>query len=141
MPDLRRLELVTEAVRAVLEEVAASLRICWTAWLTRTGVAGYGRPVHLGKNPARPKTGILAAGGYACQLLTLIQLVYPAPQALGAHAQVVSDLVVSDLGHRLVRRKQQFDAVPLEPRRVPLERSASSYTTWHCFLRDPSGPA
>lgn len=37
--DLTRLELVTEAVRAALEELAAPLATRWKAWLTTTGAA------------------------------------------------------------------------------------------------------
>ncbi|MFE8950651.1 hypothetical protein [Streptomyces sp. NPDC007856] len=37
MRDLTRLELITEAVRAALEEVAAHPLTCSTSWSTRTG--------------------------------------------------------------------------------------------------------
>lgn len=55
--DLTRLELITEAVRAALEELAR------TAGDALAGLAGdewgrrYGRPVRLGKNPTRPRPG------------------------------------------------------------------------------------
>jgi transposase len=67
--DLTRLELVTEAVRAALEEVAR------TAGHALEGLAGddwgrrYGRPVRLGKNPTRPKTRMNDTGADARLLL------------------------------------------------------------------------
>ena len=66
--DLTRLELVTEAVRAAVEELAR------TAGHALEGLAGdgwgrrCGRPVRLGKNPARPKTRISDAGADARRL-------------------------------------------------------------------------
>ena len=62
MRDLTRLELVTEAVRAVLEEVARTAPHLLTGLVDEDWGRGYGRPVRLGKNPIRPKTGIRAAG-------------------------------------------------------------------------------
>src|SRR5215468_1267938 len=66
--DLTRLELVTEAVRAAVEELAR------TAIHVLEGLAGddwgrrYGRPVRLGKNPTRPKTRINEAAADARRL-------------------------------------------------------------------------
>jgi transposase len=63
--DLTRPELVTETVRAALEELAR------TAGHALAGLAGdgwgrrYGRPVRLGKNPARPKTRVNETGADA----------------------------------------------------------------------------
>ncbi|WP_280701205.1 transposase [Kitasatospora sp. GP82] len=37
--DLTQLELITEAMRAALEELAAPPRTCWPAWSPRTGAA------------------------------------------------------------------------------------------------------
>ncbi|WP_308296898.1 transposase [Streptomyces sp. ISL-44] len=67
--DLTRLELITEAVRAALEEIASTAghlldRLVDEEWGHR-----YGRPVRLGKNPTKPKTRILAAGNDAIRLL------------------------------------------------------------------------
>ncbi|MET9386364.1 transposase [Streptomyces sp. NPDC002928] len=67
--DLTRLELVTEAVRAVLEELARTADHLLTGLVDEDWGRRYGRPVRLGKNPTRPKTGILAAGDDACRLL------------------------------------------------------------------------
>jgi hypothetical protein len=66
--DLTCLELVTEAVRAALEELAR------TAGHALEGLAGddwgrrYGRPARLGKNPTRPKTRMNEAGADARRL-------------------------------------------------------------------------
>ncbi|HEY2263286.1 MAG TPA: transposase [Streptosporangiaceae bacterium] len=66
--DLTRLELVTGAVRAALEELAR------TAGHALEGLADddwgrrYGRPARLGKNPTRPKTRMNEAGTDAGRL-------------------------------------------------------------------------
>ncbi|WTW51046.1 hypothetical protein OHA19_01700 [Streptomyces sp. NBC_00012] len=57
--DLTRLELVTEADRAVLEEVARTASHLLTGLVDEDWGRRYGRPVRLGKNPTRPKTRIL----------------------------------------------------------------------------------
>ncbi|MFD9216234.1 hypothetical protein ACFVY9_24670 [Streptomyces sp. NPDC059544] len=67
--DLTRLELVTEAVGAVLEEAARTADHLLTGLVDEDWGRRYGRPVRLGKNPTRPKTRILAAGDDACRLL------------------------------------------------------------------------
>lgn len=59
--DLTRLELVTEAVRAVLEEVARTASHLLTGLVNEEWGRRYSRPVRPGKNPTRPKTRILAA--------------------------------------------------------------------------------
>ncbi|GGV68068.1 hypothetical protein GCM10010277_77100 [Streptomyces longisporoflavus] len=58
----RPLDLITEAVRAALEEVVcASLRLLGEL-VDEAGGHRYGRPVRPGKNPTKPKTRILATG-------------------------------------------------------------------------------
>ena len=75
--DLTRLELVTEAVRAALEELAR------TAGHALEGLADgdwgrrYGRPVRLGKNPTRPKTRMNEAGADARRLLEHLAASFP----------------------------------------------------------------
>ncbi|MEE1767033.1 hypothetical protein PUR34_02170 [Streptomyces sp. JV185] len=55
----------------------------------------YGRPVHLGKNPTRPKTRILAAGDDACRLLERLHRpgsgYRPGPQAEALRQIVVQN--------------------------------------------------
>ncbi|WP_406307396.1 IS1182 family transposase [Streptomyces sp. NBC_00885] len=67
--DLTRLELVTEAVRAALEELAGTAPHLLAGLVDEEWGRRYGRPVRLGKNPTRPKTRILATGGDAVRLL------------------------------------------------------------------------
>ncbi|MFG2794371.1 hypothetical protein [Streptomyces sp. NPDC048419] len=67
--DLTRLELVTEVVRAALEEVARTADHLLVGLVDEEWGRRYGRPVRLGKNPTRLKTRILAAGDDACVLL------------------------------------------------------------------------
>lgn len=67
--DLPRLELITESVRAALEEVARTAGHLLVGVVDEDWGGRYGRPVRLGKNLTRPKTRILAAGQDACRLL------------------------------------------------------------------------
>ncbi|MFJ9530802.1 IS1182 family transposase [Streptomyces cyaneofuscatus] len=67
--DLTGLELVTEAVRAALEEVAAMSPHLLDELVDEEWGLRYGRPVRLGKNLTRPMTRILATGNDAVQLL------------------------------------------------------------------------
>ena len=52
--DLTRLELVTEAVRAALEEVAGTASRCWTSWSTRNGAAATAGRSACAPSPATP---------------------------------------------------------------------------------------
>ncbi|UUU37419.1 transposase [Streptomyces sp. CA-210063] len=67
--DLTRLEMVTEAVRAALEEVAGTSPHLLDELVDEDWGLRYGRPVRLGKNPTKPKTRILATGNDAVRLL------------------------------------------------------------------------
>ncbi|MFD8747631.1 transposase [Streptomyces sp. NPDC059616] len=67
--DLTRLELITEAVRAVLEEVAGTSPHLLDELVDEDWGLRYGRPVRLGKNPTKPMTRILATGNDAVRLL------------------------------------------------------------------------
>lgn len=92
--DLTRLELVTEAVRAALEEVAR------TASHLLAGVADEdwgrrcGRKVRPGKNPTRPKARILAAGEDACRLLERLHRSGSGCRP-GPHAEALQQIVVT----------------------------------------------
>ncbi|MFF9218898.1 transposase [Streptomyces viridosporus] len=59
--DLTRLELVTEAVRAALEEPAGTAPHLLAGLVDEEWGRRYGRPVRLGKNPTRPGPGGPAA--------------------------------------------------------------------------------
>ncbi|WP_240509830.1 transposase [Streptomyces malaysiense] len=67
--DLTRLELITEAVRAALEEVAGTSPHLLDELVDADWGHRYGRPVRLGKNPTKPMTRILATGNDAVRLL------------------------------------------------------------------------
>ncbi|WP_322975474.1 transposase [Streptomyces sp. NBC_00162] len=67
--DLTRLELITEAVRAALEEVAGTSPHLLDELVDEDWGRHYGRPVRLGKNPSKPKTRILATGNDTVRLL------------------------------------------------------------------------
>ncbi|MFE1443937.1 IS1182 family transposase [Streptomyces sp. NPDC058739] len=67
--DLTRLELVTEAVRAALEEVAGTSPHLLDELVDEDWGLRYGRPVRLGKNPTKPMTRILATGNDTVRLL------------------------------------------------------------------------
>jgi IS5 family transposase len=60
-----RLELITEAVRAALEEAAGVSPHLLDELVDEEWGLRYGRPVRLGKSPAKSKTRILAAGAAA----------------------------------------------------------------------------
>lgn len=67
--DLTRLELVTEAVRTALEEVAGAAGHLLDGLVHEEWGRRYGRPVRLGKNPTRPKTRINTTDDDAARLL------------------------------------------------------------------------
>ena len=110
---LTRLELVTEAVRAALEEVAR------TAGHVLDGLAGdgwgrrYGRQVRLGKNPTRPKTRMNDAGADARQLMRHLAESYP-DLLRGPQVQAMRQILVQnyywDASGRLRWRDDEGDA-------------------------------
>ena len=75
--DLTRLELVTEAVRAALEEVARTAGDALEGLIDDEWGRRYGRPVRLGKNPTRPKTRMSGAGADARLLLEHLAASFP----------------------------------------------------------------
>jgi transposase len=93
--DLTRLELVTEAVRAALEEVASTAPHLLEELVDDGWGQRYGRPVRLGKNPTKPMTRILAAGNDAARL---IQHLYQhgANRALGPCVQALRQIMVQN---------------------------------------------
>ncbi|MGW0792338.1 hypothetical protein ACWD04_29965 [Streptomyces sp. NPDC002911] len=58
--DLTRLELITEPVRAALEEFGGTSPPLLDELVDGEWGRRYGRPVRLGKNPTKPKTRIPA---------------------------------------------------------------------------------
>ena len=75
--DLTRLELVTEAVRAAVEEVARTAGHALDGLVSDEWGRRYGRQVRLGKNPARPKTRMNEAGADARRLLEHLAAGFP----------------------------------------------------------------
>ncbi|MEV0623900.1 transposase [Nonomuraea sp. NPDC050404] len=67
--DLSRLELVTEAVRAVLEWMAREAKHLLDGLIDEDWALRYGRPVQLGSQPTRPQTRFKQAGADAYLLL------------------------------------------------------------------------
>ncbi|MGK4585995.1 IS1182 family transposase [Kitasatospora sp. HPMI-4] len=93
--ELTRLELVTEAVRAALEEVARTASHLLTGLVDEEWGRRYGRPVRLGKNPTRPKTRIITAGDDACRLLEHLHRHGPGYRP-GLQAEALRQIVVQN---------------------------------------------
>nr|WP_255345017.1 transposase [Streptomyces avermitilis] len=137
--DLTRLELVTEAVRAVLEEVARTASHLLDGLVDEDWRRRYGRPVRLGKNPTRPKTRIFAGGDDACRLLERLLHQHgpgyrPGPQAEALRQIMVQNYYRGAAG-RLRRRTADDGGLPpssstvvspTTPRRVTSAMGTSS---------------
>jgi transposase len=93
--DLTRLELVTESVRAALEEVARTAGHLLVGVVEEDWGRRYGRPVRLGKNPTRPKTRILAADQDACRLLERLYQ-HGSGYRLGPQAEALRRIIVQN---------------------------------------------
>ncbi len=110
---LTRLELVTEAVRAALEELARSAPEALEGVVDDEWGRRYGRPVRLGKNPTRPKTRMNDAGADAGRLLEHLAASFPdlldGSQA-EALRRVVSQNCYSEPAGRLRWRDDDGDA-------------------------------
>jgi transposase len=76
--DLTRLELVTEATRAALEELARRAPHELVGLVTEDWGKRYGRAARLGKNPSKPKTRIKDTGGDVRLLLRYVHRYLPA---------------------------------------------------------------
>ena len=111
--DLTRLELVTEAVRAALEELARTADHALEGLVDDNWGRRYGRPVRLGKNPTRPKTRINEAGADACRLIEHLAASYPdllhGPQ-VEALRQVMVQNYYRDASGRLRWRDDDSDS-------------------------------
>ncbi|WP_258308799.1 IS1182 family transposase [Streptomyces sp. NWU339] len=93
--DLTRLELITETVRAALEEAAGTAGHLLDGLVDEEWGRRYGRPVRLGKNPTRPKTRILATGDDAFRLLEHLRR-HGAGRAFGPRAQALRQIMVQN---------------------------------------------
>jgi transposase len=111
--DLTRLELVTEAVRAALEEVARTAADALDGLVDDDWGRRYGRPVRLGKNPTRPKTRMNDAGADARRLLEHLAAGHPG-LLRGPRVQALRQIVAQnyhwDPAGRLRWRDDEGDA-------------------------------
>ncbi|MFD7447301.1 IS1182 family transposase [Streptomyces sp. NPDC059909] len=96
--DLTRLELITEAVRAALEEVAGTSPHLLDELVDEDWGLRYGRPVRLGKNPTKPKTRILATGNDAVRLLEHLDR-HGADRTSGPRVQALGQIMVQNYHH------------------------------------------
>lgn len=96
--DLTRLELITEAVRAALEEVASTAGHLLDELVDEDWGRRYGRPVRLGKNPTKPKTRILATGNDAVRLLEHLYR-NGEGRAFGPQVQSLRQIMVQNYHH------------------------------------------
>ncbi|MFF1417721.1 transposase [Streptomyces sp. NPDC058280] len=116
--DLTRLELITEAVRAALEEVAGTAGHLLDGLVDEEWGRRYGRPVRLGKNPTRPKTRILATGDDALRLLEHLYR-HGESRASGPRVQALRQIMVQnyyrDAAGRLLWRTDEDGGPGLPP--------------------------
>ncbi|MGW3659595.1 IS1182 family transposase [Streptomyces sp. NPDC005151] len=116
--DLTRLELVTEAVRAALEEVAGAAGHLLDGLVDEEWGRRYGRPVRLGKNPTRPKTRINTTGDDAARLLEHLYR-HGAGRASGPRVQALRQIMVQnyyrDATGRLLWRTEEDGGPGLPP--------------------------
>ncbi|WP_405593187.1 IS1182 family transposase [Streptomyces sp. NBC_01190] len=116
--DLTRLELITEAVRAALEEVAGTAPQLLDGLVDEEWGRRYGRPVRLGKNPTKPKTRILATGDDAVRLLEHLYQ-HGADRTSGPRVQALRQIMVQnyhrDAAGRLLWRTGEDDGPGLPP--------------------------
>jgi IS5 family transposase len=142
--DLTRLELITEAVRAALEEIAGAAPQVLVGLVDEQWGRRYGRPVRLGKNPTRPKTRITNAGDDAFQLLEHLHT-HGRDHAFGPRVQTLRQIVVPnyyrDAAGRLRWRTDDDGGLPPSSRAIvspydPTARYArrGQTTRWTGFL-------
>jgi hypothetical protein len=93
--DPTRLELITEAVRAALEELAGTAPHLLAGLIDEARGRRYGRPVRLGKNPTRPKTRSNTTGDDAFRLLEHLQQ-HGAGRAFGPRVQAPRQIAVQN---------------------------------------------
>jgi transposase len=134
--DLTRLELITEAIRAALEEIAsAASGLVDEQWGRR-----YGCPVRLGNNPTRPKTRITNAGDDAVQLLEHLRA-YGTSPASDPRVQTLRQILVQnyyrDAAGRLRWRTDDEGGLPPSSRAIVLPTIPPPAT--HAEARPPAG--
>ncbi|MFD9428719.1 MULTISPECIES: hypothetical protein [unclassified Streptomyces] len=119
MRDLTRLELITEAVLAALEEVAGTTPHLLDELVDEDCGLRYGRPVRLGKNPTKPRTRILATGNDAVRLLEHLYR-HGTDHTTGPRVQALRQIVVQNYhrdaaGHQRWRTAEKEEGPGLPP--------------------------
>ncbi|MFE2729445.1 IS1182 family transposase [Kitasatospora sp. NPDC059327] len=131
--DLTRLELVTEAMRAALEELARRAPHELAGLVTEDWGRRYGRAARLGKNPSRPKGRIKETGDDAHLLLRYVNRYLPALRD-GEQVQALRQIFLQnywiDAQDRLLWR--EADTAGLPPSAIAI---VSPYDTTARFAR------
>ena len=141
--DLTRLELVTEAVRAALEELARTAGQALEGLVDDDWGRRYGRPVRLGKNPTRPKTRMNEAGADARRLLEHLAAGFPG-LLRGPRVEALRQILVQnyhwDPAGCLRWREDEGDA-GLPPSAARIVSPCDPLPATHAGARLPAGPA
>jgi transposase len=143
--DLTRLELITEAVRAALEELARTADYALNGLVDEDWGRRYGRPVRLGKNPTRPKTRINTTGADARRLLEHLSRNYPGllggPQVQALRQVLVQNYYWDSTGRLRWREDDDGSGLPPSANRIvsPYDLTAryarrGQVTRWKGFL-------
>jgi transposase len=118
--DLTRLELVLEAVRAAVEELARTAPEILDGLVTAEWGERYGRPVRMCSQPSHPITRLTQAGADAMALLSRIRRQCPSLAArprVEAVRQIMVQQFVTDARGRLRPRREQ-DGLPPAGRQI-----------------------
>jgi transposase len=143
--DLTRLELVTETVRAALEELARTAEHALDGLVDEHWGRRYGRPVRLGKNPTRPKTRIDTTGADAHHLLEHLSRKHPdllhGPQVQALRQVLVQNYHRDCTGRLRWREDDETSGLPPSASRIisPYDLTAryarrGQVTRWQGFL-------
>ncbi|MEO3807314.1 IS1182 family transposase [Nonomuraea sp. B1E8] len=126
--DLTRLELITEAIRATLEELAREDPSVLDALVDEQWAKRYGRPVRLVSQPSRPVGRLKDAGQDAFALLTLLR-----GRARGRHAEGLRQIFLQNFvpdSRGAVRPRSDDDGFP--PRRLRIVSPYDLEARWGC---------
>ncbi|WP_242434248.1 transposase [Streptomyces sp. CB01580] len=109
--DLTCLELIAEALRAALEEIAGISPHLLDGLVDEDWGLRYGRPVRLGKNPTKPMTRILATGHDAVRLLEHLYR-HGADRASGPRVQALLQIMMQNYHRDAAGRLRWCSAHP-----------------------------
>ncbi|MFD4835362.1 IS1182 family transposase [Streptomyces uncialis] len=126
--ELTRLELVLEAVRAALEEIARTASQLLDTMVTEDWALRYGRQIRLVSQPSHPVARLKQAGADAAELLARARHSGPAAgPALQALRQIVVQNFLVD-SHGRLRPRTEKDGLP--PARVRIESPYDLQARW-----------